>query len=175
MRRPANKQAFQDETYLRRDLVPRIGHLAPDDVSASDVWGSAELVLKRGRGQAARRVRSVAKRMFDYALSQGLVRANPAATIKPTHIAPTKARSRTLKPAEIRQWLKAVYESSLCRQQRLALHFLLLVPARKGELLLARREDFDDKAVHWDIPAENSKNATPIRHKLSRQAQSIDQ
>lgn len=173
--RPANKQAFQDETYVRRDLVPRIGHLAPDDVSASDIWGCAEIVLKRGHGQAARRVRSVAKRMFDYALSQGLVRANPAATIKPTHIAPTKARSRTLKPAEIRQWLKAVYESSLSRQQKLALHFLLLVPARKGELLLARREHFDEKAAHWDIPAENSKNGAPIRHKLSRQAQALAQ
>lgn len=171
--RPANKQAIQDETYIRRDLIPRIGHLKPDDVSASDIWGCAAVVLKRGHGQAARRVRGVAKRMFDYALSQGLVRANPAATIKPTHIAPTKTRSRTLKASEIKQWLKAVYESSLSRPQKLALHLLLLVPARKGELIHAKREDFDAKAVHWDIPAENSKNGAPIRHKLPRQAQVI--
>lgn len=171
--RPANRQAFQDETYVRRDLVPRIGHLKPDDVSASDIWGCAEVVLKRGHGQAARRVRSVAKRMFDYALSQGLVRANPAATIRPTHIAPTKTRSRTLKAHEIRQWFNAVSTSSLPRAQKLALHFLLLVPARKGELMLAKREHFDDKATTWDIPAENSKNGAPIRHKLPRQAQAV--
>jgi len=171
--RPANKRAIQDETYVRRDIIPRIGSLAPDDVSAADVWGCAEAVLKRGHAQAARRVRGVAKRMFDYALSQGLVRANPAATIKPTHIAPTKARSRTLEAHEIRQWLHAVYTSRLSRPQKLALHLLLLIPVRKGELMLAKVAHFGDNQTMWDIPAENSKNSAPIRHKLPRQAQVI--
>lgn len=171
--RPANKNAHQDETYVRRDLVPQIGVLAPDDVSASDIWRCAEAVAKRGHPQAARRVRSVAKRIFDYALSQGLVRANPAATIKAVHIAPARARHRTLQPHEIRQWLNAVYTSRLSRQQKLALHLLLLVPARKGELMLAKREHVDEKATYWDIPAENSKNSAPLRHKLPRQAQAI--
>jgi integrase len=171
--KPVNKQAFQDETYVRRDLLPRIGSYAPDDVSASDIWTCADAVLKRGHGQAARRVRSVAKRMFDYALSQGLIRANPAASIKPTHIAPTRTRSRTLKPQEIKQWLNAVYTSRLPRRHKLALHFLLLVPARKGELMFAKVEHFTENATHWDVPAENSKNKAPIRHKLPKQAQAI--
>jgi integrase len=171
--KPVNKQAFQDETYVRRDLLPRIGSYVPEEVSASDIWKCAEAVLKRGHGQAARRVRGVAKRMFDYALSRGLVRANPAASIKPTHIAPTTSRSRTLKPHEIKQWLHAVYTSRLPRRHKLALHFLLLVPARKGELMLAKVEHFSENAMLWDVPTENSKNGAPIRHKLPRQAQAI--
>jgi hypothetical protein len=138
--RPANKRAFQDEVYVRRDLLPRIGALKPADVTAADVWACAEAVLKRGHAQAARRVRGVAKRVFDYAMSRGLIRSNPAASIKPVHIAPANTRSRTLNPAEIRQWLDAVYQSRLGRSQKLALHFLLLVPARKGELVFAKRE-----------------------------------
>jgi integrase len=171
--RPASKSADQDETYVRRDLLPRIGSLALDDVAANDIWACAEVVMKRGHGQAARRVRGVAKRMFDYAISQGLVRANPAVAIKPTHIAPTKSRSRTLNAAEIKQFLHVVHTSGLTREQKLALHLLLLVPVRKGELLAARREHFDADATTWDIPAENSKNGAPIRHKLPRQAQAI--
>lgn len=171
--RPANKNAHQDETYVRRDIVPRIGSVAPDDVSAADIWGCAEAVAKRGHPQAARRVRGVAKRMFDYALSLGIVRANPAATVRAVHIAPAVSRDRTLRPHEIKQWLTAVYNSRLPRDQKLALHFLLLIPARKGELILAKRMDFDANAAHWDIPAENSKNGAPIRHKLPRQAQAI--
>lgn len=171
--RPVNKNALQDETYVNRDIVPRIGALAVDDVSASDIWGCADAVAKRGYGQAARRVRGVAKRMFDYALSQGLVRANPAATIKPTHIAPTKSRKRSLSAAEIVQWLDAVYTSRLSRQSKLALHFLLLVPARKGELIKAHIADFDAKQHTWDIPGGNSKNGAPLRHKLSRQASAL--
>jgi integrase len=171
--RPASKSAGQDETYVRRDLLPRIGSLALDDVAANDIWGCAEIVLKRGHGQAARRVRGAAKRMFDYALSQGLVRTNPAATIRPTHIAPTKTRMRTLRAAEIKKFLNVVYTSGLTREQKLALHLLLLVPVRKGEMLKARREHFDAEATTWDIPAENSKNGAPIRHELPRQAQVI--
>jgi hypothetical protein len=73
--RPANKNGKQDETYVNRDIVPKIGSVAVDDVSAADIWRCAEAVAKRGHGQAARRVRGVAKRMFDYALSHGIVRA----------------------------------------------------------------------------------------------------
>jgi len=171
--KPANKRAEQDETYVRRDIIPRIGSVAIDEVSASDIWGCADAVAKRGHGQAARRVRGVAKRMFDYALSQGIVRANPAASIKPKHIAPTVSRTRTLSAAELAQWLDAVYTSRLSRQNKLALHFLLLVPARKGELVKSRVADFDPTQQTWDIAAGNSKSGAPLRHKLSRQAFSV--
>lgn len=171
----ATVNAKQDETYLRRDIIPRIGTVAVDDVSAADIWGCAEVVLKRGHGQAARRVRAVAKRMYDYALSQGLVRANPAATVRAAHIAPAVTRSRIFKAHEIKQWLHAVYTSGLTREHKLALHFLLLVPARKGELICAKREDFDESVTHWDIPNENSKTGAPIQHKLSKQARALAQ
>jgi integrase len=166
----ANKNHRQDETYVRRDLLPSIGKEKPDEVSANDIWRCAEAVLKRGHPQAARRVRNAAKRMFDFALSQGLVRANPAATIKPTHLAPSCSRTRTLNADEIRQWLNAVYTSRLTRNHKLALHFLLLVPARKGELILSKWSHFDLESSTWDIPAELSKNGAPIRHKLPKQA-----
>lgn len=166
----ATKSHEQDETYIRRDLLPSIGKDKPDEVSANDIWRCSEAVLLRGHPQAARRVRSVAKRLFDYALSQGLVKANPAASIKATHIAPTRSRTRTLSAGEIRQWLSAIYTSRLPRNHKLALHFLLLVPARKSELLRATWTHFDLDAGTWDIPAEHSKNGAPIRHKLPKQA-----
>jgi hypothetical protein len=64
-----SESSDQDETYVPRDLLPRIGTLALDDVAANDFSACAEVVMKRGHGQAARRVRGVAKRMFDYATS----------------------------------------------------------------------------------------------------------
>lgn len=168
--KPATDRPAQDQTYLTRDLMPRIGKLRPDEVSANDIWSAAEMVANRGHPQAARRVRGVAKRVFDFALSQGLVRANPAASIKPTHIAPARSRERVLSSAEIKAWLNAVLTSSLTRSHKLALRFLLLVPARKSELLKARQTDIDLKEGTWDIPEGNSKNGAPIRHKLSKQA-----
>lgn len=171
--RPANKNAEQDETYLRRDLLPRLRRLRPEDVTTVDVRACVDAVLKRGHGQAARRVRSVAKRLFDYAASLGLVRWNPAGVIRPTDIAPTTSRKRTLSDDELRAWVRCLETSRLNRAHVAALRLLLLVPVRKGELIAARWTEIDLDTGTWDIPVVNSKTGAPIRHKLPWQAVEI--
>jgi len=166
---PANK-AKQGEVYLHRDCLPRLGRLEPQHVTTADVRRCVDAVLNRGHGQAARKVRDVLKRLFEYAESLGLIRGNPALPVKPQHIAPARSRSRVLTAKEIPAFITAIYESRLTRPVKLALHFLLLIPARKGELVAARREHFDLEGGTWDIPSANSKNGAPIRHKLPRQA-----
>lgn len=98
---------------------------------------------------------------------------NPAQPVRPAHIAPTWSRQRTLATAELAGWLEMVHASGLARSRKLALHFLLLVPARKGELIRARWSDFDAQSGAWDIPAASSKNVVPIRHGLPRQARAL--
>lgn len=171
--RPMNRSAWQDETYLMRDVLPRLGRLRPDEVATADVWACVEAVRQRGHGQAARRVRNVIRRLFEYAQSQGLVRGNPAQPVRPAHIAPARSRQRTLATAELAGWIEMVHASGLARSHKLALHFLLLVPARKGELIRARWSDFDAQSGVWDIPAASSKNGIPIRHGLPRQARAL--
>jgi integrase len=168
--KPANKNSRQDEIYVRRDIIPKIGSKLPQAINTQDVWSCVEAVKARGHGQAARRVRSVLKRVFDYAMSHGLTQTNPANAVKPTHIAQAKSRSRVLKPDEIRNWLHAIETSSIPRSTKLALRFLLLVPARKGELISAKWADVDFVANTWDIPENASKNGAPLRHKLPEQA-----
>jgi integrase len=115
----------------------------------------------------------VLKRIFDYANTHGLVPTNPARTERPTHISQTKARSRVLSAQEIPVWLHAIETSSIARSTKLALRFLLLVPARKGELLSAKWSDVDFIANTWDIRADASKNGAPLRHKLPSQAMAV--
>ncbi|WP_458070659.1 tyrosine-type recombinase/integrase [Rhodanobacter sp. BL-MT-08] len=171
--KPANKNARQDQTYLCRDILPRLGKLLPKDVTTVEVWSCIDPLLKRGHGQAARRVRSVIKRIFEYGNSKGVLIGNPATVVRPVHIAPTKSRDRTLSDEEIAQWLTAIYTSRLARPHKLALHFLLLVPVRKSELILSRWAYFDLDEGLWDIPKEIAKNGIPIRHKLPHQAVSL--
>lgn len=168
--RPASRSAWQDEAYLRRDVLPRLGRLEPREVTTADVWACVQAVRDRGHGQAARRVRNVIRRLLDYAESQGLVRGNSAQPVRPTHIAPARSRRRILGPDELPRWFHTIQRSRISQQNKLALHFLLLVPARKGELVKARWADVDLAAGVWDVPTQNSKNGAPIRHRLSRQA-----
>jgi len=168
--KPANKNSRQDEIYVRRDIIPKIGSKRPEAIITQDVWSCVEAVKARGHGQAARRVRSVLKRVFDYAMSHGLTQTNPASAVRPTHIARTKTRSRVLSVQEIPSWLHAIETSSIGKSIKLALRFLLLVPARKGELISAKWSDVDFAAGTWDIPEHASKNGAPLRHKLPNQA-----
>ncbi|HWU77546.1 MAG TPA: integrase arm-type DNA-binding domain-containing protein [Rhodanobacter sp.] len=171
--KPANKNSRQDEIYVRRDIIPKIGSKLPQAINTQDVWSCVEAVKARGHGQAARRVRSVLKRVFDYAMSHGVTQTNPASAVKPTHIAVTKTRSRALRAQEILSWLHAIETSSIARSTKLALRFLLLVPVRKGELISAKWRDVDFGANTWDIPEHASKNGTPLRHKLPAQAMAV--
>ncbi len=171
--RLANKNARRDETYLTRDCLPKIGRLAPAEVTTADVRSCVDTVLARGHGQAARAVRSVLKRLFDFGQGCGVMVSNPALALRPVHIAPTRSRSRALQGDEIKQFLDALHGSSISVQNKLALHFLLLVPARKGELIRSRWENVDLDAGTWEITASISKTRVPIRHKLPRQAVEI--
>ncbi|MBB6184788.1 site-specific integrase [Oleiagrimonas soli] len=171
--RPSNKNSRQDETYLKRDILPVIGKMVPSDIDRTALWTCIEKVRSRGHGQAARRVRSVLKRVFDYALSRGMVIANPVAGIDPQHIAAVRHRDRVLTSEEIPMWLHAIETSSISKPQKLALRLLLLLPVRKGELLAAKWTDVDLENRVWDIPKENSKNRTPIRHRMSNQVTAI--
>jgi len=171
--KPRNKNARQDETYIRRDILPTVGKKELKSVTTQDIWGCVEAVKQRGHGQAARRVRSVLKRIFDFAISHGLVLINPASAVRPTHIAQTKARPRFLSVQEIPVWLHAIETSSIAKSTKLALRFLLLVPARKGELLAATWNDVDFAASTWDIRGDASKNGAALRHKLPSQAMAV--
>lgn len=171
--RPVNKNARQDETYLTRDVLPLIGTKAPDSIERADLWACIEVVRRRGTLQAARRVQSVLKRVFDYAVSRGEVISNPVMGIDPRHVAAPRVRDRVLSPSEIPVWLHAIETSGIARPMKLAFRVLLLIPVRKGELLSARWNDVDLQAGLWDIPRENSKNGAPLRHRLSNQVTAI--
>lgn len=168
--KPANKNARQDIHYFEHDILPMIGTRDPKTIAANDIWMCVTEVVRRGHGQAARRVHSVLKRMFEYGMSMGVVTSNPARIVKPGHIAKTNACKRVLSDAEIRQFDAALDASRLSIPLRLALRFLMLVPARKGELVRERWSEIDFDAGTWTIPEGNAKMKVALVQKLPPQA-----
>lgn len=165
--KPANKNARQDETYLTRDIIPIIGNMVPAEIDRPALWRCIDNVRSRGHGQAARRVQSVLKRVFDYACSKGDVLSNPVRGIDPKHVARSLPRQRVLSHEEIPVWIHAIETSSMPKSYKLALRLLILIPVRKGELLSAKWSDVNFVERFWDVPKENSKNGAPIRHRLT--------
>lgn len=164
------RDATQPRRYLDKDILPFIGAKPMRDVVAEDVRSIIWRKKDHGFDAAAGQLRGLLKRLCDYAVTCGLLQANPVMALPMRHVHKAKARERTLSPDEIRVFLKAAFESNIRRQFKLGLHLALLTMARKSELLLARWADVHLDEAEWHIPAENSKTGRSHIIYLSRQA-----
>jgi len=156
--------------YFDKSIVPAIGTKAVCDVTTENVRAIIWRKKDEGFDAAAGNIRSVLKRLFDYAQTAGLVTTNPVLALPMRHVHKAKARERALSADEIRAFLKAAFESNIRRQFKIGLHLILLTMVRKSELLLARWEHVDFEQAEWHIPAEHSKTGKPHIVFLSRQA-----
>ena len=164
------KNLTMPRRYLEKDILPHIGSKPIRDITAEDVRSVIWRKKEQGFDAAAGQVRGLLKRMFDYALTCGLIQANPVMALPMRHVYRAAARDRALTPDEIRRFLRAMQTSNIRRQFKLGLHLILLTMVRKSELLLARWEHVDLDQAEWHIPAEHSKTGKPHIVFLSTQA-----
>lgn len=167
------KDVTMPRRYFDKSVVPAVGQKPLSDVTTDDVRTIIWLKKEQGFDAAAGQIRGLLKRMFDYALTCGLVQVNPVLALPMRHVHKSKSRDRALSPVEIGVFLRAAYQSNIRRQFKLALHLTLLTMVRKSELLLARWESVDLEAGEWQIPAEHSKTGKPHTVYLSTHAVAI--
>jgi integrase len=156
--------------YFDKSIVPAIGSKPVRDVTTEDVRAIIWKKKDEGFDAAAGDIRGVLKRLFDYAMTAGLVATNPVLALPMRHVHKAKSRDRALSSEEIRLFLKATFESNIRRQFKIGLHLILLTMVRKSELLLAQWSHVDFEQTEWHIPAEHSKTGKPHIVFLSRQA-----
>lgn len=155
--------------YLDKEIYPAFGDKSLRDITAADV--QALVFRKRDNGfpAAAAGIRSLVKRIFDYAIVCGVAMNNPALATPTRFITRVRPRTRALSPEEIKAYLQTLYRSNIRRQFKLALHIILLTLVRKSELLFAKWSDVDLENGEWQIPEENSKTGKAHIVYMSRQ------
>src|ERR1039458_4047574 len=161
--------------YLDNEIFPAFGEKALKDVNALDVQSLVYRKRDGGQVAAAIQLRGMIKQLFDYAIETRLVTINPAAMVATRFIGKARKRARVLTPAEIRLYLRTIYQSNIRRQFKLALHIILLTLSRKSELLLARWEHVNFETGEWLSREENSKTAKPHIIYLSTQVAAMFQ
>lgn len=139
--------------YLDRDVLPRVGRKRVDRVTGADVQRLVFAKRDQGRPAAARALRGVLKRLFDYAAVCGAADANPAAAAPVRYLGRIRSRDRVLSEAELRALLEALRRDP-CRGAW-AIELLLLTMVRKGTLRLAAWAEIE--GAEWTIPAERTK------------------
>jgi len=167
---PANSNPRNILRALEKDILPAIGGKQVADVTVTDILAITDKIKNRGADQMALQTRNVLKRLFAYAIAREKTQFNPAAAIEAKFIAQAKSRDVALTPEEIGKLLRAIYQSSMKRAHKLALHLLILCMVRKSELIEAKWEELDLEKAEWAIPGERMKKDKPHLVSLSRQA-----
>lgn len=160
----------QTRRYFDKSIVPAIGAKPIRDVTTEDVRAIIWKKKDEGFDAAAGAIRGVLKRMFDFAMTAGLVTTNPVLALPMRHVHKAKSRDRALEPEEIRLFLKGVLDSNIRRQFKIGLQLILMTMVRKSELLLAHKKHVDLDNAEWHIPPEHSKTGKAHIVYLSRQA-----
>lgn len=167
---PNNSNPRNVKRALDKDVIPAIGGKKIPDVTVTDILAITDKIKNRGADQMALQTRNVLKRLFSYAIAREKTKFNPAAAIEAKFIASAKSRDMALSPEEIGKLLRAIYQSSMKRAHKLALHLLILCMARKSELIEAKWEEIDLEKAEWAIPGERMKKDKPHLVHLSQQA-----
>lgn len=167
---PANSNPRNILRALEKDVIPAIGSKQVADVTVTDILAITDKIKNRGADQMALQTRNVLKRLFAYAIAREKTQFNPAAAIEAKFIASARSRDVALSPVEVGKLLRAIYQSSMKRAHKLALHLLILCMVRKSELIEAKWEELDLEKAEWAIPGERMKKDKPHLVSLSRQA-----
>lgn len=158
--RKERKNPYNMVLCLNNDIYPMMGSVPLDQVSIEDIRRTIWRKKEQGYDAAANQVRGLLKRMFDYAMTLGLVPFNPVLAIPSRHIHKAKPRDRYLSTNEIRIFYTTLLNSRIYRPRKLGLLLSLLTLVRKSELLRAKWEHIDFEQRTWLIPETKADSAT---------------
>ena len=144
------------------------------DISPQELLAALEIIQEKGHFETARRMRSLAGRIFRFGVAKGRATSDPSSLLKGVLIAPTvKHHSAILEPRQVGKLLCAIEQYDGQPLTKLALQLTPHVFVRPGELRKAEWPEFDLEAAKWTIAAEKMKMRKPHQVPLSRQALEI--
>ena len=161
-------------TRLKSFLYPYVGSRPIASITAQELLAALRRIEARGKHETAHRVRSLAGRVFRYAVATGRAQHDVAADLKDA-LAPVKSRNfaSVTEPARVGELLRAIDGYSGQPITAMALKLAPLVFVRPGELRGAEWSEFDLDGAEWRIPAARMKMGEQHIVPLSRQAVAI--
>jgi integrase len=174
--KPKKRSWAEDARKLARDVYPVLGAARADLVTKPDVVQLLDAMVDRGAPIGANRTLAVIRKVFNWAMAEGYVTANPASGIPMR--SKENVRRRTLSEAEIRALWHALadlqgFESVTAD----ALKLQLLLGARIREITDMRRSEItlDPAQPTWTLPEARAKAGREVLRPLPPLARDIIQ
>jgi len=148
-----------------------LGAVPIADITPAQLLATLRKVEEKGHLETARRMRSLAGRVFRYAVATSRATSDPSGLLRGALTAPqVKHHSAIITPVEVGALLRAIDgfdgQPLTCLALKLTPHLFV----RPGELRRAEWSEFDFDAAIWTIPAEKMKMRSPHVVPLSKQS-----
>lgn len=185
---PNLSRAETDETTFRCHIKPDFAKRKVRELTRIEIGRFRDTVAKKATAHTSNRVMVLLSRVFNWALDEGLIEFNPAARLR--KLGERKPRERVLSHAAILKFWNALDAMETMTGEHMAraekgrmlspatrtiLRLLLLTGQRRGEVVEARKSEFEldgDEPV-WTIPGERTKNGLLHRLPLCPMAASL--
>lgn len=156
---PYRKRPENVRSILDKWILPTYGKRKLNQVTTGSCRQMVLAVVKAGYAPRAAKVLAVVKQMFRFAVGNGHMDIDPAASLEGDNLGVVKnVRNRALSADEIQAFMLALDQHTrLSVQTRIALKILLLTAVRTGELLKAKWKNVDLEAKTWTIPVSDQK------------------
>ena len=173
-----NKKTWiKDQQMIARDLLPAFKNMLLMDIKRADIATVINVVRKRSPVMANRTF-EVTRKMFNWAVEQGLIEVSPCYLLKKP--APESKRDRVLSDREIKafwNWTEsaefAVASNNLGDTTKYIFQLLLLTAQRSGECCQISKDQIDFEARVWTIPKEVHKSGNVHLVPLSNEVMAI--
>ena len=160
--------------WLLSLLTPSLGSRPIADITPAELLAALKKVESKGHLETARRMRSLAGRVFRYAVATSRAASDPASLLRGALTAPTvKHHSAIFDPAELGGLLRAIDDYQGQPLTRLALQLTPHVFVRPGMLRKAEWIEFDLENAVWSLSDGRMKMRRAHVVPLSTQAVAI--
>lgn len=164
-------KTIEKKRWLIGLLNSEIGDRPIAEIAAPELLDALRKIERRGRYESARRARSLAGRVFRYAIATGRAERDPTGDLAGALISPkVQHRATITEPKAVGALMRAIDDIDGQITTRAALQLIALTFVRPGELRHAEWKEFDLQGAVWNIPASKMKMPRPHKVPLSRQA-----
>lgn len=168
------KTAAEDRRKIEKDLLPRLGNHNVSEIQKADLVSLLDAIVDRGAGVAANRTLTLIRKIFNWAIAEGLTSENPARGI-PSRVKEV-SRDRILDDVELGMFWRALDESlGFNAATADVLRLQILLAARVGEVVGMHESELelDRQDPLWRLPRERSKTGFDIIRPLPPLAAAI--
>lgn len=161
---------LKKKVWLFEQFEATLGNVPITSISSQEVFTLLDKV-QQDRRETARRMRSLAGEVFNYAIATGRAVSNPTEALKRALLAPKVRHMPALVEVDdLKALLKAIDQSTGYPSTIGALRISPHLFQRPGEIRKMKWADLNFEDACWNIPASDMKKRRPHAVPLSRQA-----